>query len=142
RKTAVVPVEANVAAILRPTCPDFPSPQTISLPLHSSIRQTASSNGPSRPLARASSARASSCNTARPNSRTLTGEVRSAAITRALASGQGAVKRLTTFHPPAWVPREGETNGQETDPLHSDCASPRDYRRLGSQRGHRRRHAC
>ena len=35
-KVAVVPVEAKVAAILRPIWPDLPSPLTISLPVDSS----------------------------------------------------------------------------------------------------------
>ena len=32
RNAAVVPVEAKVAAILRPTWPDLPSPLTMTLP--------------------------------------------------------------------------------------------------------------
>ena len=44
RKVAVVPVEANVAAILRATWPDLPSPLTIELASHSRIEPTACSN--------------------------------------------------------------------------------------------------
>ena len=41
----MVPVEAKVAAILRPTWPDLPSPLTMSLPSQARIRSTARSNG-------------------------------------------------------------------------------------------------
>ena len=44
-KKAGVPVEAKVAAILRPTWPDLPSPVTISRPLALRIRSTAAANG-------------------------------------------------------------------------------------------------
>ena len=40
-KKAGVPVEANVAAILRPTWPDLPMPVTISRPRAAEIRSTA-----------------------------------------------------------------------------------------------------
>ena len=40
-KNAGVPVEANVAAIFRPTCPDFPMPVTITRPLLPRIRAAA-----------------------------------------------------------------------------------------------------
>ena len=42
RKVAVVPVEANVAATLRATCPDLPNPLTISFPRQLRIHSTAS----------------------------------------------------------------------------------------------------
>ena len=68
-RSAVVPVEANVAAIFRAIWPDLPRPLTISLPLQPRISSTARTNGSPRPSASASSARASSCNMSRPNSK-------------------------------------------------------------------------
>src|SRR5829696_1564267 len=53
-KNAGVPVEAKVAAILRPIWPDLPSPVTISRPLAFRIRSAAATNG----------ARRSDCNAA------------------------------------------------------------------------------
>ncbi len=59
RKNPGVPVLANVAAILRPTCPDLPMPVTITRPVHARHRRQAATNsGPSRPPS-ASTARAS-----------------------------------------------------------------------------------
>jgi len=78
--TAVVPVEAKVAAILRATWPDLPRPLTMSLPLHPQISSTAFSKGSPKSSASASSARASSWRIARPNSSTPIGELRSAAM--------------------------------------------------------------
>ena len=46
-----VPVEAKVAAILRPTWPDLPMPVTISRPLAPRIRSTAATNGCAEPVA-------------------------------------------------------------------------------------------
>src|SRR5262249_23044519 len=44
-KKAGVPVEAKVAAILRPTCPDLPMPVTISRPRAPEINSPAAMNG-------------------------------------------------------------------------------------------------
>ena len=53
-KKAGVPVEARVAAILRATWPDLPSPVTITRPLASRIRSTAAANAaPSGPCSAA-----------------------------------------------------------------------------------------
>ncbi|SRN26651.1 Uncharacterised protein [Shigella flexneri] len=41
-KNEGVPVLANVAAILRPMCPDFPIPMTTTFPLHQNIFSQAS----------------------------------------------------------------------------------------------------
>jgi hypothetical protein len=52
-----VPVDAKVAAILRPTWPDLPMPVTISRPLDCAISSTAAMNGaPSGPRIAAISA--------------------------------------------------------------------------------------
>jgi hypothetical protein len=47
-KKAGVPVEAKVAAILRPIWPDLPSPVTISRPLAFRIRSAAATKGARR----------------------------------------------------------------------------------------------
>ena len=51
---AGVPVEASVAAILRPTWPDLPMPETITRPRTSSIIATARENSSPSPKASAS----------------------------------------------------------------------------------------
>ena len=53
-KWAGVPVEASVAAILRPTWPDLPMPVTITRPRALRIRSTAATNAIPRPSATAS----------------------------------------------------------------------------------------
>ena len=74
-KKAGVPVEASVAAILRATWPDLPSPVTMTRPLASRIRSTAAAkagpSGPCRadaiavmPLPSASSVRSADCTAA------------------------------------------------------------------------------
>jgi hypothetical protein len=74
-KKAWVPVEANVAAILRPICPLLPMPLTITLPLLCRMVCTASSKAaPSRPWKAALvSCRAAmpSCRLRMPTSRVL-----------------------------------------------------------------------
>ncbi len=50
-KCAGVPVDARVAAILRPTWPDFPMPVTITRPRASRIRSTAATNALSEAIA-------------------------------------------------------------------------------------------
>src|SRR3569833_1169039 len=49
-KKAGVPVEASVAAILRPICPDLPRPVTMTRPLALRIRSVAAANGAPRPF--------------------------------------------------------------------------------------------
>ena len=49
-KKAGVPVEANVAAILRPTWPDLPMPVTISRPRAAEIRSTAAMKARAEPV--------------------------------------------------------------------------------------------
>src|SRR5207302_8602754 len=76
RNDAGVPVEVNVAAILRAIRPDLPTPETITRPLAAASRRTAAANaGPSRWATRpiASASRAS---TRRPRSTRSPGSVR------------------------------------------------------------------
>ena len=58
-KKAGVPVEASVAAILRPTWPDLPMPVTMTRPRAAAIRSTAAANASPRPLPIASMSTAS-----------------------------------------------------------------------------------
>src|SRR6266702_2676330 len=68
RKDAGVPVEVNVAAILRPMRPDFPTPETISRPDAPASRRTAAANGGPRRSATRRIASASRPSTRRPRS--------------------------------------------------------------------------
>ena len=75
RKWAGVPVEASVAAILRPTCPDFPMPVTITRPAQpcrsSTARSKLASSFGMRPRI-ASASRRSTRSASRRRSRRLT----------------------------------------------------------------------
>src|SRR5438093_1671095 len=76
RNDAGVPVDVNVAAILRAINPDLPSPETMRRPLASVSRRTARANaGPRRSPARRI-ASASSASTRRPRSARSPGSVR------------------------------------------------------------------
>ena len=55
-KNEVVPVEENVAASLRPMCPDLPTPEKMTLPLVCRIRRTAATNGAPKSFSTFSSA--------------------------------------------------------------------------------------
>src|SRR5262249_1382203 len=65
---AGVPVLARVDAILRPTCPDLPTPLTTTRPWQASIRPTASRKRSSRRAASALTASASIASTLRARS--------------------------------------------------------------------------
>ena len=56
----------NVAAIFRAMSPDFPTPETMTLPLASPSNRTARANASSSRVAAAEISEASSCNTRRP----------------------------------------------------------------------------
>ena len=60
-----MPVDASVAATLRPTWPDLPTPETITRPSTFRISSTASAKAPSRLSAKRASASASSRKTRR-----------------------------------------------------------------------------
>src|SRR5512132_534323 len=69
RKNAGVPVLDIVAAIFCPTRPDFPMPETTTLPLQRSSRSTALANWASSRSTSACTARASIFSTRRPSAR-------------------------------------------------------------------------
>ena len=66
RKNAGVPVLASVAAILPPTWPDLPIPETTTRPVQASSMRQAFSNSPPRRSTRAATARASIRSASRP----------------------------------------------------------------------------
>ena len=66
RKNDGVPVEASVAAILRPTCPDLPMPETTIRPSQASISSIASAKLSPSVCENSASASASSRSTRRP----------------------------------------------------------------------------
>ena len=91
RKSAGVPVEASVAAILRQTMPDLPSPLTTTFPSHPRSRSTARENSsPSR----SASARTAAIST----SSTRRATARSTAI-RSLPPADGCMRRSPMLSP-------------------------------------------
>jgi len=69
RKKLGVPVEANVAAILRPMRPDLPMPVTMHLPRPARISSTASAKASPRVCSRCPSASISVCTARRATAR-------------------------------------------------------------------------